>query len=468
MEVLQIASSGKTSCLPGYLILTWISFLLSQPQAGPKAYYFSRQGNDRNDGQSAATAWKTLSRLEKVRLQPGDSILLRGGDQFTGSILLDDLNGGDQKTVITSYGRGRPVIQSIDSPALRIRNGKGIRISGLLIRGKGVNLSPGSGIEIAVTRPGTFGSIEIENCEARGFHDYGLLIQSSQSGYGLDGIVIRRCRFSGNGEAGLGSLAVYPEIVHRNFRIVSCIAHHNRGLVQKTNNHSGNGIVLSGVNGFSIDSCEAFENGADCRSTGGGPVGIWVWNCRQGVIENSHAHHNHAGSSIHDGGGFDIDGGASDCVIRNCFSHDNEGAGYLVCEFGSPRGCANNLVTGNRSVHDGLKNGYGAITIAGAGSGYRVINTVFSRNHLVVKNKKVRDGIPAAFYFVNADLEGIRILDNEIEVDEGSLLLRTDSLLAESQAVFSNNRFRPMVQKKKIRCVKCDERQLSEWTTSIQ
>ena len=94
-----------------------------------------------------------------------------------------------------------------------------------------------------------------------GFHFYGIFVQSDKdTACGFNDVRIVNCTATENGEAGIGSLGMYPAIPHRNFVILKCKAFNNRGILTKTDNHSGNGIVLSGIDNFLIDSCEAYEN----------------------------------------------------------------------------------------------------------------------------------------------------------------------------------------------------------------
>ncbi len=86
---------------------------ISDLPAGSKAYFLSSStGNDSNAGDSPATAWKRLSKLNSVLLGPGDRVYLKRGDIWTGEQL--HLNGdGTQEhpVLLLSYGSGgRPHI----------------------------------------------------------------------------------------------------------------------------------------------------------------------------------------------------------------------------------------------------------------------------------------------------------------------------------------------------------------------
>ena len=201
---------------------------------------------------------------------------------------------------------------------------------------------------------------------------------------------------------------------------------------------------------------------------GGGPVGIWIWNARSGKIQHSFSHNNHSGTSIHDGGGFDIDGGSSDCIIRNCISSDNEGAGYLLCEFGSPLPYTNNKIENNTSKNDGLKNNYGAITISGAGKDYPVTNCIIQNNVIIVENRNTVDGIPAALYFNGSDFRSMTIRQNSFDARNGSRMLYIDTLFSKDQVVFRKNKF-PAAQKEfTMFCNKCISADTIYWKQRLQ
>ena len=67
-----------------------------------------------------------------------------------------------------------------------------------------------------------------------------------------------------------------------------------------------------------------------------------------------------------DGGGFDLDGGVTNSVLQYNYSHDNDGAGYLVYSYpDAPYTCRNNTVRYNISQNDGRKHHFGAILVGG-------------------------------------------------------------------------------------------------------
>ncbi|WP_428658017.1 right-handed parallel beta-helix repeat-containing protein [Runella sp.] len=430
-----------------------------------QTYYVSPQGNDANDGKSVAKAWRTIGKVNQMNLKAGDALLFEGGKIFSGTLLLDENDGGtpDKPLRISSFGKEKAMIDAGDEGGIFVHNTQWISLRKLIVKGNGVSKNRKSGIEFLVDKPNTkLSNIEIVDCEAYGFHRYGILINGDKSDKtGFENVKITRCIASQNGDAGIGSLAYYPSMSHRNIHVSYCKAFQNKGDTTNTKSHTGNGIVLSGAEDVLIEWCEAYENGAYSRSLNGGPVGIWVWNCRKAIIQHSVSHHNHAGL-YHDGGGFDIDGGASDCIIRNCNSHDNEGAGYLICEFGSPNKCTNNQVVNNVSRNDGLKNSYGGISISGASHEYQVDGCLIQNNKVYVTARNTVNGTPAAVFFNNVYFRNIKFENNYFELSKGTTLVRCDSLLTDNLAQFKGNRYKSAITTAPVLCKKCNEAQVAE------
>ncbi|MCB0854732.1 MAG: T9SS type A sorting domain-containing protein, partial [Bacteroidetes bacterium] len=204
--------------------------------------------------------------------------------------------------------------------------------------------------------------------------------------------------------------------VHKNVYISHVKAFHNYGEIGKTQSHTGNGIVVGNTDSVLIEFCEAYENGKDNSFHGGGPVGIWLWDCNQSIIQFSESHHNHTNSKT-DGGGFDLDGGCTNCSLQYNYSHNNDGAGYLIAEYSGARPLINNEIHHNISVNDGLKNNYGGVFLwrgqgilsglkvydnfvysAGKSTGFKIVSDSI-RNISVENNFFISDG--------KADLVGI-------------------------------------------------------------
>ncbi len=74
-------------------------------------YYISNAGNDHADGKSPKTSFKTLQRLNQVKLKPGDKVYFKSGNFFSGTLQIKHSGKKEKPIIFTSYGEGeKPVI----------------------------------------------------------------------------------------------------------------------------------------------------------------------------------------------------------------------------------------------------------------------------------------------------------------------------------------------------------------------
>ena len=137
-------------------------------------------------------------------------------------------------------------------------------------------------------------------------------------------------------------------------RIDHCVAENNPGDPSNLTNHSGNGIVVAATDDAIIEYCQAFNNGWDMPRKGNGPVGIWVWDVDRAIIQFCISHDNKSPGD--DGGGFDLDGGATNSILQYNLSYNNDGPGYFLCQFPGASDFKNNIIRYNISHNDGVKN----------------------------------------------------------------------------------------------------------------
>jgi parallel beta-helix repeat protein len=94
------------------------------PSMAARTYYISStSGNDNNDGQSPEKAWKNLSKVflkstSKDPFQPGDSVLLKRGDQWDGQVRLQANGTAEKPITLGAYGQGpKPLLYGDDQQA---------------------------------------------------------------------------------------------------------------------------------------------------------------------------------------------------------------------------------------------------------------------------------------------------------------------------------------------------------------
>jgi hypothetical protein len=381
------------------------------------AYYVSNAGADTNPGTEAAP-FKTLDRVNQLTLSHGDRIYLAAGQTFAGTLALTgnaNTQSGDPVYVAT-YGTDttKAVIQPAPgSPnGIKVTDFAGVDLRNLELEGSG---SGAIGVEVVASANAAtaIAHTRLTGLEVRGFTKVGISLHA-QGTKGLDDAVVTRCQVHDCGENGIFMYAdQWPAMPSKNLLISNCYAYRIRGNSSNTQTNTGNGILVSGVMGAVVEHSRASDNGANNGHEGGGPMGIWCYDAAQVTIQFCESDHNHRSRDA-DGGGFDIDGGSRDCVIQYCYSHDNEGEGYGLFEFGSPNPFTNNVVKFNISANDGegiafwakdgykLRNSYAYNNTVVGALGFRLDNNnfegVYAMNNLYV-GPRFQDQNQSNLYF---------------------------------------------------------------------
>ena len=351
----------NTVCLVIILGLSGCQFNFNYK--GQVNYYLdAEKGNDRNRGTSPEKPWKTLDRLSQTEIHGGDVIYLRSGQALKGSIDLKNIIGTDQNPlVITSYGRGRAKIDAGDTTGIFIEHGENIVIKNLVIAGSGrLHGNTGNGVEFRMVSKGTIDSIEVS-----GFLWSGIRVSGGQD------IWIVHAWAHDNGYSGIDVESGQQHVIKNasefetmhNLYIGYSVAENNPGCPLVKDNHSGNGILISGVVKGVIEYCEAMNNGWDMPRGGNGPVGIWAYMCDSVVIQQCYSHHNKTSPAGKDGGGFDFDGGVTHSTMQYNHSAWNEGGGYGLFQYAAAASWGDNIIQFNTSLNDGSKNSKAGIHV---------------------------------------------------------------------------------------------------------
>jgi MYXO-CTERM domain-containing protein len=369
-------------------------------------YYVSPAGADDRNGTAPDRAWRTLTRVNALDLEPGDRVLFEGGHSFDGPLELgpEDAGSPDAPVVIGSYGTGRATLRGGNGTALSVYNAGGIRIENLVVVGSGRTVNKGSGVHVVNTLSGNrrLSYIRIDNVKASGFGRNGIFVggqavDGSKSGF--EDVRITRCEANDNQYYGVRVSGRWQDkptrYANRDVYIGHCRAYDNAGDPNYLENHSGSGIFLEDVDGGVIEHSIAYNNGFLCNARVGGPVGIWAAVANNVVIQYCESYRNRTGRGA-DGGGFDLDGGVTNSVMQYNYSHDNDGAGYLLYTYrGSPWSFRNNVLRYSISENDGQKNAYGGIWVVNDGSG---VSDIDIYNNTIYVSPAKRGGSPRGLH----------------------------------------------------------------------
>ncbi|WP_404786445.1 right-handed parallel beta-helix repeat-containing protein [Altericista sp. CCNU0014] len=390
---------------------------VSIPNLPIATYYISSSGNDNNSGTSPSKAWQTVNRINRFTFRPGDRILFEGGATFRGGLSFDAGDRGmpTQPIFISSYGRGRATLDARDSNGIYIHNTGGYSIDNLNLVGSGWKHNRGSGINFYNDLSGDvkLEQIRINNVDVYGFGNHGIAVGSWNQKSGYRNIQISHVLTHNNGKSGLLTYAQIPN-VHENVQIRYVRAYENLG-IPGDDSPTGNGIVLGGVKAGIIERCIAHHNG-ELNDANSGPVGIWTYDSSNVAIQYNESYKNHTGRTK-DGGGFDLDQNVSQSVIQYNYSHDNDGAGYLLAHGLINPAFTNNTIRYNISQNDGRKNDYAGIYLYG-----QIRNTEIYNNTVFVNAAPV--GKPAAVRIGNLSVEtlklnGVRFYNNIFQTTDG-------------------------------------------------
>jgi hypothetical protein len=395
-------------------------------------YFLSTSGNDNNSGLSIANAWQTIQKLNSINLQPGDSVLFEGGSSFTGNIYLDNSDAGTTllPVYIGSYGNARATILAGAGIGIQTYNCAGLTIADLNIMGAGATVNTARGIAMYMDVQNNLSFIRIDSCNVSGFRGYGLEFGCGDTNFGYNDVRVTHVNSFNNGSGGMISYGSNDVINHKSFYVAYCTFHNNRGRADITNTNTGNGIVLAGIDNATIEYCEAYNNGDLNANPSGGPVGIWFYLVKNGLIQFCESHHN--STNTVDGGGFDIDGGSQNCFIQYCFSHDNAGAGYLMAEYGASVQYSGNIIRYNISQNDARKGSSGAIAFWGVDNSHRINQSEVYNNTVFVNNSNVISGTPAAVRLMGSNFWQVKLSNNIFYVDGGATLLQADMMVDSS------------------------------------
>jgi hypothetical protein len=356
-----------------YLLVCLLAGFVSPAAAAD--YYVSAGGADTNAGTAPQVAWRTLARVNAVALQPGDRVWLRAGDTFVGGLALDSGDAGTASApiAIASYGSGRAAIYAGAGTGIFVYNTSGVSIANLTISGAG---QQSSGISFYTDLPGDvrLPFVRIDAVDVSGFGRDGIEIGAWNGRSGFADVRVTNSAVHHNGRNGLFTYARLPN-AHRQVYVGHVRAYENPGTPGAASN-TGSGIVLASVDGATIERSVAHDNGRLCDSSGG-PVGIWTYDSTRVTIQHNESYRNRTAASW-DGGGFDLDQNVSDSLVQYNYSHDNDGAGFLLAQSLANDAHARNIVRFNISQNDGRANSYGGIEVWGRVIAAEIYNnTVF-------------------------------------------------------------------------------------------
>src|SRR6185369_10881003 len=218
--------------------------------------------------------WRTIDKINRISLEPGDTVAFEGGSSFSGNLVIrqsgtvalpiqvtsHSTQGGDQAEIFAGAGDG-----------ITIENAEHIRVSKIKVTGSGIRSNNGYGIRLSRTVSGDrrLNSIYLDHVETSGFRMAGITMDAgSHVSVGYNDIRITHSNIYGNGYAGVW--------------MGGCAASGSQGV-----------YCFKDVDGGVIEHCSAYNNGSLNKNPGGGPVGIWAIFSNNITIQYNESYRNH-------------------------------------------------------------------------------------------------------------------------------------------------------------------------------
>jgi len=169
-----------------------VLLLLPAAPAAATTFYVSPSGSNSNPG-TVSAPWRTVAKVDRFRLAPGDAVLFRGGSSFTDATLTPSTSGSATAPIrFGSYGGGRARISNGGGAVWLAPGAHDLTFSDLDLSSSGsvVFASAGDG-------PGAT-HILVSGCLIHDSPDAGLINQAQDSAW-----TIRGNTFSHLGDSGL-------------------------------------------------------------------------------------------------------------------------------------------------------------------------------------------------------------------------------------------------------------------------
>ena len=388
----------------------------------------SLNGNDENSGLDALQAFKSLERVNQLKLHAGDRVLLKAGCVFSGHLDITDSGEQYAPIEIAFYGREnkKPVINGDESEyAVRV-TGEYVTVRGLEVsnpKGKYgialVSMLHGAtrGVTVAdcyvhdvwtdnpvekndiniflghTYRPSASwdhkaAGISVEtNREAPTWYEglrieHNTVVNVNRTGIWLGGQWFNRFKNSFPWATNKADGMFDPWFPHKNAYIGHNIVDHAYG----------DGIIGIGCEGLIIEHNKVYY--ANCRSrVGACNAGLWSMCCDGALIQYNEVAY--TGLEFGgDGEGFDIDNCSRNTIVQYNYSHDNAGGFMLICNITCPdaNSHCNNIVRNNLSINDATKTDTAILNFTGAMKDVYILNnTVYTERENRFKLLQVSD-----------------------------------------------------------------------------
>ena len=351
-----------------FILLAFLVFL-NQKIVAKDYYVHPKYGNDLNSGSSKKNAFKTLAHISKIKMLPGDRILLASGQLYTESLNLINQNGTLENPIFINSidwktnASNLPAIIDFknQSNGILIEDCSFIEIANIELTGNGYYqedefLTMRCGIMLTAKKskrieniliqrifihdvfyenPGFIrGKEEIKTANGKQKYGWGIRLMNIDPNVTMENIIIKNCNINSVSHTGIKLTGKDKNIKHV------------KVLDNKIENTGGPGIQMSEAESIYVAKNIITHSGCndDSRKWGRGS-GLWTWGSSNVLIEkNEFLYANGPGDSA----GAHIDFNCDNVVLQYNISAYNAGG---FCEIlGNNYNC---MYRYNISINDG-------------------------------------------------------------------------------------------------------------------
>lgn len=375
--------------------------------SGVKYYVDATKGKDTNDGTSPEKAWKSIDRVNKEVFQPGDEILFKAGEEWTGALKPQGSGVEGAPIVIASYGEGAKPL---------LKPGKDWKISHMDIANKVVS-SPTvnnvitffnqeywevrdlelydptysqnaqtrvfrRGINVSAEDAGDLRYFKFDNLTIHGFRgpndndgksSGGVIMTVTTNRYdaskrvrtAIHDISVTNCEMYDLGRSGINFISPWTTRKGDEWNKYGRFDYVGKGEWKPYENFrlsnntiyniDGDGTIVDGCKNAVVDHNTVYRTVLNCWYG----VGLFNWNSDNTVFEYNEVYEASPSDALlgaGDGQGIEIDALNKNTLVQYNYLHNNAGGIFMWCCTATLRGF-NGIYRYNISQNDGAKHG---------------------------------------------------------------------------------------------------------------
>lgn len=372
-------------------------------RASATYYVDSKGGSDRNDGLSPETAFKSLFMVSSKFFQPGDKVLFKKGETYSGALTIKGYGTESNPIQFGTYGEG-------DKPVISARGGTAVMIKATYITFDGFEITNPNGligINVIPAQNGANKNITISNCY---IHDInytredqftyeksgGIIVYADGiEPVWFEGVKVTNNTIEKTSRMGIlyttqwayrpgrwGKNTPGTEHAYKNDN-ENWFVFLNSSISNNTvTDVRGDGIMGCGAKGLVIERNVVYNAySTEKNGSNSAAAGLWTTNTNDSVIQYNEVGYTKLPAGGTDGDGYDIDISEVNTTVQYNYSHNNEGGFLLICNLNDGNNISKNAVVRyNLSVNDGGKGNTGYMIITNQNPGTQIYNNTFFTN----------------------------------------------------------------------------------------